>query len=91
MLPNCTYQAWFPDEDTEELIWQGETYHGVCVTDLSPQNGFDETAKMLNLAIENCPDINGISAVRFGLVAMFLAACRHYRLPIPPHFWFIDS
>ncbi len=47
-------------------------YHGVCVTDLSPKNGFDEKAKMLNLAIDSCPDINGISAVRFGPGGVFI-------------------
>lgn len=91
MIPNCTYQAWLPDEDTEELIWKGETYHGICVTDLSPLSGLEKVANMLNLAIKECPDINNISAVRFGLIPMFLAACRHYRLPIPPHFWFIGE
>ena len=87
MLPSCTYQAWFPDEDTEELVWQGETNHGVCLLDLSPQNGFDEISQKLDIAIRRCPSINCISAVRLNLDVMFLAACRHYRLPISPHFW----
>ncbi|GHD19626.1 hypothetical protein ACFOEZ_12830 [Tianweitania populi] len=90
-LPNCTHQAWLPDEETDVHIWRGETYHGVCVTDLSPQQGFEEVAETINAAIQNCTDINEISAVKSGLVVLFLAACRHYRLPIPPHFWLIDS
>lgn len=90
-LPNCTHQAWLPDEETDAHIWRGETYHGVCVTDLSPQRGFEEVAETLNVAIENCADINEISAVKSGLVVLFLAACRHYRLPIPPHFWLING
>jgi hypothetical protein len=91
LLPNCTHQAWLPDEDTDELIWQGNTHHGVCVTDLSPQRGFEEVAGTLNLAIENCTNINDISAVKAGMGVLFLAACRHFRLPIPPHFWIIGS
>jgi len=90
-LPNCTHQAWLPDEETDAHIWRGETYHGVCVTDLSPQRGFEEVAETLNVAIENCTDINEISAVKSGLVVLFLAACRHYRLPIPPHFWLANG
>jgi hypothetical protein len=90
-LPNCTYQAWLPDEETDTLIWRGGTYHGVCVTDLSPQRGFEEVAETLNAAIENCTNINEISAVKSGLVVLFLAACRHYRLPIPPHFWLVSA
>jgi len=90
-LPNCTFQAWLPDEETDELIWRGETYHGVCVTDLSPQQGLEKVAETLNLAIENCTNINEISAVKSGLGVLFLAACRHHRLPIPPHFWMLDG
>lgn len=90
-LPNCTHQAWLPDEETDAHIWRGETYHGVCVTDLSPQRGFEKVAETLNAAIENCKDINEISAMKSGLGVLFLAACRHYRMPIPPHFWLVDG
>jgi len=86
-LPDCTHQAWLPDEDTDALIWRGETYHGVCVTDLSPKRGFEKVTETLDMAIENCMDINEISAVKCGLAVLFLAACRHYRLPVPPQFW----
>jgi hypothetical protein len=88
-LPNCTHQAWLPDEETDALIWRGDTYHGVCVTDLAPQRGFKEVAETLNMAIENCFNINEISAVKSGLSVLLLAACRHHRLPVPPHFWFV--
>ncbi len=88
-LPNCTHQAWLPDEETDAHIWWGGTYHGVCVADLSPQRGFEEVAGTLKLAIDNCTNINDISAVKSGLSVLFLAACRHYRLPIPPQFWLI--
>lgn len=90
-LPNCTHQAWLPDEETDTLIWRGDTYHGVCVTDLAPQRGIEEVAETLNVAIENCTKIDEISAVRSGLDVLFLAACRHYRLPIPPHYWFVSN
>lgn len=90
-IPACTHQAWLPDEDTDQRLWLGNTDHGVCVTDASPAQGFDSVAEALNLAIENCTNINEISAVRSGLGVLFLAACRHYRMPIPPHFWFIGS
>lgn len=90
-IPNCTHQAWLCDEETDALVWRGDTYHGVCVTDLSPQRGFEKVAETLNLAIENCMNINEISAMKSGLDVLFLAACRHYRLPIPPHFWLINS
>lgn len=88
-IPNCSHQAWFPDDDTDNLIWCGERFHGICLNDLSPQNKYDELAELLNHAIEKCPAISEISAIRLGLTPMFLTACKHYRLPIPPHFWFV--
>lgn len=89
-IPNCTYQAWFPDEDSDELIWSGETYHGICVTDLSPFKGFESFVDTLNKAVKTCTSISDISAVKTGLTPMFLTACRHYRLPIPPNFWILQ-
>lgn len=88
-IPGCTYQAWFPGEDTDELIWSGGTNHGICVTDLSPLNGRKAFEEVLSEAIEACNAIRNISAIEAGLIPMFLSACRHYRLPIPPNFWII--
>lgn len=90
-IPNCTHQAWFPDEDSDSLIWCGETYHGVCVTGVSPHNGHEALVDTLNKSIETCTAITEISAVKAGLIPMFLTACRHYRLPIPPSFWFLRT
>lgn len=90
-LPDCTHQAWLPDEDTDQRFWLGDIDHGICVTDASPAQGFENVTEVLNLAIENCPDINELSAVRSGFGVLFLAACRHYRMPVPPHFWFVEN
>ncbi|MEP2942452.1 MAG: hypothetical protein ABJN40_22885 [Sneathiella sp.] len=90
-IPNCTHQAWVPDEDTDELIWIGETYHGICVTGLSPKEGHDAVAETLNQAIETCSAFEEITAIKNGILPMFLTACRHHRLPIPPHFWFAQT
>ena len=89
-IPKCTHQAWFPDEDTDDLIWTGGTDHGICVTDLSPTNGIDSLIEVLNHALETCKAVYDVSAVEFGLTPMFLTACRHYRMPIPPQFWFLQ-
>jgi len=90
-IPNCTHQAWFPDEETDQLIWRGQIHHGVCVADLAPQKGVDSFHKMLEEAINACSAISELSALNFGLAPLFLMACRHYRLPIPPVFWLISS
>lgn len=90
-IPNCTHQAWFPDENTDEHIWSGNTDHGICVTDLSPQNGHEALAETLNLAIQTCPALGELSAVKTDLTPMLFTACRHYRMPVPPNFWFVQA
>lgn len=89
-IPDCTYQTWFPDEDSDDLMWRGDTYHGICVTDLSPIDGYERFLDTINGAMTACKEINNISAVKVGLVPMYLTACRHYRLPISPNFWFVS-
>ncbi|MAM58709.1 MAG: hypothetical protein CMN25_15395 [Salinicola sp.] len=86
-IPDCTHQAWFPDEETDQKVWRGDTYHGICVTGLSPARGNAEIADALNLATEECGAIFEMTAMKRGLVPLFLTACRHYRLPIPPTLW----
>lgn len=90
-IPRCTHQTWFPDEDSDNLIWSGNTDHGICVTDISPLNGHKEMIDALNKAIETCTAIKDISAIEVGLSPLFLTACRHYRLPIPPNFWLLHK
>lgn len=90
-IPNCTHQAWIPDADTEDLIWCGKTYHGICITDLSPDKDRENFIRVLNTAVENCAEISEVSAIKLGLIPMFLTACRHYRLPIPPNLWVIET
>ncbi|MBD2719324.1 hypothetical protein [Synechococcus sp. FACHB-909] len=91
VIPNCTHQAWFPDEESDELMWCGATHHGICVPDLSPQNGLDALTFTLDQALATCTAIRTNSALEAGFIPLFLAACRHYRLPIPPSFWFLPK
>lgn len=90
-IPNCTHQAWLPDEDSDDLIWSGAMDHGVCVTGLSPNYSQEEVLDTLNSATETCTAIQDISAIKSGLIPMFLTACRHYRLPVPPNLWFVRN
>ena len=86
-IPNCTHQAWFPDEETDQKFWRGDTYHGICVTDLSPARGHGVMADSLNQATKECGAILEMTVMKRGFVPLFLTACRHYRLPIPPTLW----
>jgi len=38
--------------------------------------------------VENFRAFIEMSAIQKGLAPLLLMACRHHRLPLPPHFWF---
>lgn len=86
-IPNCTHQAWFPDKKTDQMIWRGEIDHGIAVDNLSPRIGKEDFVKNLNDSIKHCREIENISAIQRGLIPLFLCACRHYRMPVPPRLW----
>ncbi len=87
-LPHCTQQVWLPDADTEEVLWSGNREHGVTIPalDLSDEN--HAYSEVLRKACEDHSAIDDISAIRVGLWPIFLLACRHYRMPVPPQLWF---
>ena len=91
LIPNCTHQAWFPDEETDQMIWRGKIHHGIAVNDISPRIGHVDFMNNLHDSIENCKAIQDITAIKRGLTPLFLSACRHYRMPIPPTLWITDS
>lgn len=86
-IPKCTLQIWHPDADTETHLYSNSDTHGLAITSIS--NETRETP--FNQIKENClldKYILELSAVKCGHFPIVLTACRHYRLPIPYHFYF---
>ena len=86
-LPHTTHQVWFPSPDTDDAIWSGQRDHGIAVPDIPITSECDDLLAMLTQACEDHDALNGISAVQAGLWPLLLAACRHFRMPIPPQLW----
>jgi hypothetical protein len=87
VLPHCTMQLWLPDQDSEPLLWRGQDGHGAAFL-LIPLVA--DGQKVLGYVLRECgadTPFNALSAVRQGFWPLVLLACRHYRLPVPPHFW----
>ncbi|MEG9861511.1 MAG: hypothetical protein V6Z81_03285 [Parvularculales bacterium] len=87
-IPDCTHQAWLPDEKTDDQLWSGGTNHGVCIIGLNPKIGREKMSEALNNAYDKYNAISEISAMKRNLYPLLLTACRHYRMPVPPTFWF---
>jgi hypothetical protein len=86
-LKQCTLQLWLPDSSSEDGIYLGKRDHGVALCDLPLSATGSELLKTVRDACAQSKDFDTLSAIATGYWPIVLAACRHYRLPIPPQFW----
>lgn len=86
-VPHMTHQIWIPDARTDEVFWDGDRDHGVSVPGLPLNDSLEDVFSLLNRVMKEYPLDERISAVRNHLTPIFLMACRHYRMPVPPHVW----
>lgn len=91
-LPHATQQVWAPNENTDERFWTGNTKHGIAITGLPLCKGPPCYTEFLEKIIADHAAFNDLSTTKYGLLTpIFLMACRHYRMPIPPHLWFLEG
>ena len=86
-MEHCTFQLWLPDGATEEHLYRNSGRHGVALDGFDLQNGSEKVIELLEKEIEASQSFYQLSASRAGLWPIIMMACRHYRLPLPPHFW----
>lgn len=86
-LSHCNQQLWLPDDETDEKIWIGEPYHGKALIHLPIPTDGRNLIDRINKACTENGDFRNISAVSSGLWPLFVSACQHYRMPLPPQFW----
>ena len=89
-LPEMTQQVWVPRDGTEEFFWRQGTSQGIAVPvpmmELEGKSG--SLARQMDDITENFKAFFTMSAIQRGLIPLFLMACRHHRIPLPPHLWF---
>lgn len=86
-ISNCTMQLWLPDSHTEDEFYVGGRNHGNALCDLSISCPGDELLNVIAEACRNQKAFRELSAIKTGFWPVILLACRHYRMPVPPHFW----
>ena len=89
-LPHTTHQVWVPDALTDEVLWEGKRGHGIGLGGVPLALKPAQYRTFLDGLIAEHGGFNGLSTTTAGMWPLFLMACRHYRLPLPPHFWFVD-
>lgn len=85
--PHMTHQIWVPDGRTDDVFWDGGRDHGLSVPGLPLNDSLEAVFALINRVIQEHPLHERVSAVRIGQLPILLTACRHYRMPIPPHAW----
>lgn len=85
--PHMTHQIWIPDARTDEIFWDGDRDHGMAVPSLPFSDSLEAVFNLLNRVMKEHPLDERVGAVRSHLIPILLMACRHYRMPVPPHVW----
>lgn len=90
-LSHATQQLWAPSEETDDVMWIRGDSIGYAVPVGTP--GLDGSTPSISEEADGIAEdhdaISKTEAVSRGLIPLFLTACRHHRLPLPPHFWFL--
>ena len=85
LLQHCTFQFWYPDEQSEAHFYTNSDAHGATLADLALGRPREEFLAQVFGECDQSPHFKELSAVKFGWWPLIVVACRHYRLPIPLH------
>lgn len=85
-LGHCNFQLWFPDESSENLFYTNQDAHGSALTNLCEGQSAGELIACVAAECDHSSYFEDLSAIKYNWWPLVLLACRHYRLPPPPHF-----
>lgn len=86
-LAHCTFQTWFPHEDSEENLYLNSDNHGAVLAGIPVTEGTTDTLDFILAEAKTNKHYNQLSAVKLGHWPIVLTACRAHRLPVPPQAW----
>ena len=79
-------QLWLPDEASEPGLWRGQDGHGAAFLNIplvTGRGGRYSTTSGASAA--RPPRLPTYPPIKQGFWPLVLVACRHHRLPVPPH------
>ncbi len=86
-LQHCNFQLWFPDDTSEQNLYTDTENHGAMLSDIEVKQPLEAFADQIFRECDHSPHFKGLSAIKYGFWPLILVACRHYRLPVPVHFF----
>jgi hypothetical protein len=84
-LQHCTTQLWIPDDTSEKHLCLDDSSHGAAFTEIPIT---EDGRATLDYVLRECSlqsSFFGLSVIDEFFWPLLLVACRHYRLPVPPH------
>ncbi|OOY31272.1 hypothetical protein [Thioclava sp. F36-6] len=89
-LSHMTQQVWVPHEGTDDAIWRSGQSIGTAVP--VPALSMEDESVSLSVEVQEIAAEHEAllksDVMQRGMLPLFLTACRHHRLPLPPHLWF---
>lgn len=86
-LQHCNFQLLFPGDTSEQNLYTNTENHGAMLSDVEVNRPLEAFADQIFGECDHSPHFKELSAVKYGFWPLVLVACRHYRLPIPIHFF----
>jgi len=86
-LEHCTFQTWFPDEESEANLYLNGDDHGAALIGIPVNAGTQDTLDFVLNEVAANAHYDALSVIRLGHWPLLLTACRHHRLPVPPSAW----
>lgn len=84
---HSTLQLWFPGDDSEEHLYRGTDNHGLCWANFVMSRASREVLGPISRECVSSKAYDSLSATKHGLWPLVVLACRHHRVPVPPHLW----
>ncbi len=83
---HCNFQLWYPDKNSEQHIYINSDIHGFVLSNVPVDLPVKKFLEVVWNECEHEEHFNNLSSQKNGLWPLILVACRHYRIPVPPHF-----
>jgi hypothetical protein len=84
-LPHCNFQFWYPDDSSEHHFYTNNDSHGAVLSNACVDRSKEDLLAQVFGECDQTAHFKELSAVKFGWWPLIVVACRHYRLPLPPH------
>jgi hypothetical protein len=86
-LEHCNFQLWYPTDDSEQYFYKNSNIHGATLSHVCIDQPIESLLKQILDECEQTDHFHKLSAIEIGCYPIILLACRHYKLPLPPHFF----